>query len=275
MSTRPTARSSPRPRRRADDRRRGAAARGARRDRRHRGAARLAPPWPPRPPRTVNADDVGRARAGDRRGSQAHAGAAVAHAQRTHGRRGLAEGREPAAHGLVQDPRRAEPARGARGRVRAAGSPRAARATTRGRSRRRRARAASRARSSCRPRRRSPRPRAARRSAPSCASAAPRSRTAWRPPRRGPRGGHGLRAPLRRPRRRGGPGHARPRAARATSPTWRGSWCRSAGAGWPSGVAIAVKSARPEVEVVGVQVDTVAAFPARSPRRAGRGRPAR
>jgi threonine dehydratase len=34
------------------------------------------------------------------------------------------------------------------------------------------------------------------------------------------------------------------------------------GGGLASGVAIAVKSARPEVEVIGVQVDTVAAFPA-------------
>ena len=39
------------------------------------------------------------------------------------------------------------------------------------------------------------------------------------------------------------------------------------GGGLASGVAIAVKSARPEVRVVGVQVDSVAAYPASLKRR--------
>ena len=75
------------------------------------------------------------------------------------------------------------------------------------------------------------------------------------------RGGHGLRAPLRRPRRRRRPGHARASSCSTTSPTWPRSWCPWAGAGSRAASAIAVKSARPEVEVVGVQVDTVASYP--------------
>ena len=48
------------------------------------------------------------------------------------------------------------------------------------------------------------------------------------------------------------------------------------GGGLASGIAIAVKSARPEVEVVGVQVDSVACLPrVAAPRRARRGRPGR
>ena len=35
------------------------------------------------------------------------------------------------------------------------------------------------------------------------------------------------------------------------------------GGGLAAGVAVAVKSARPDVEVVGVQVDSIAAFPGR------------
>ena len=45
------------------------------------------------------------------------------------------------------------------------------------------------------------------------------------------------------------------------------------GGGLASGVAIAVKSARPEVEVVGVQAETVAAVPGVAARRARRSRP--
>ena len=58
------------------------------------------------------------------------------------------------------------------------------------------------------------------------------------------------------------PGRARSASSCSrTSPTWPRSSCPVGGGGLASGVAIAVKSARPEVEVVGVQVDSVAAYP--------------
>ena len=119
------------------------------------------------------------------------------------------------------------------------------------------------------------------------------------------RGRHGARrerASRRRHRRRVAGRGARARATRAgsrsctrsTIPTWSpgragsGSSCsrRSptcarvvvpvGGGGLISGVAIAVKSQRPEVEVIGVQVAGCAPFPASlAAGRAGRGRPRR
>ena len=75
------------------------------------------------------------------------------------------------------------------------------------------------------------------------------------------RGRPDVRAPVRRPRRRGRAGLARARAARGRRPTWRRSSSRSAAAGWPAGIAIAVKSARPDVRVVGVQAAACAPYP--------------
>ena len=105
------------------------------RDRRRRRAAGLSG----RRPRTVTAEDVARRAAAVARRRAPHAGAAVGDAVRALRRRRRAQGREPAAHRLVQDPRRAEQARRARRRVRAAASSPAARATTRRRSPSRRA----------------------------------------------------------------------------------------------------------------------------------------
>ena len=130
---------------------------------------------------------------------------------------GRAEGREPAAHGVVQDPRRAEQARRARRRLRAAASSRGS-AGNHAQALAQAARARgvpcevfmpARARRSRRSRR------AARSARRSGTSAARRSTTASPPRReRAARGRHGLRPPLRRPRRRRRPGHARARAAR-------------------------------------------------------------
>ena len=104
-----------------------------------------------------------------------HAGAHLAQPVRRVRRDGPAQGREPAAHRLVQAARRAGQGRRASAPAAPGGRGRAAPATTRSRSPTRRARAASTARSSCPPRprwRRSPRCAA---SAGPCGSAATRS----------------------------------------------------------------------------------------------------
>ena len=227
------------------------------------------------PARTVELADIARARAaiGD---VARHTPVlpSLTLSQRT-GDRGRPEGREPPAHRLVQDPRRAEQARRAGRRLPPRRRPRAARATTPGRC----AQAARVARRAVRglhagrgaDRRRS---RAARTlgavvhiggaSVDECVAL----RTGAR---RG--GGHGVRAPVRRPRHRRRPGHARARAARRRRPTSPRSSSRSGGGGLSSGVAIAVKSQRPDIEVVGVQVDTVRRLPGvAARRRAGRRR---
>ena len=104
--------------------------------------------------------------------------------------------------------------------------------------------------------------------------------------RLGGAGGRGLRGggPGARPRRRAWPSctpsttptssPARARSASScsrTCPTSRRVVVPVGGGGLAGGIAIAVKSARPEVEVVGVQVDTVRRLPRlAAPRRAGR-----
>ena len=86
--------------------------------------------------------------------------------------------------------------------------------------------------------------------------------------------GHGLRAPLRRPRRHRRAGHARSRAARGRARPREGRRAASAAAGWPAASRFAIKSARPDVEIVGVQVDQRRGVPGvAAPRRARRRRP--
>ena len=59
-----------------------------------------------------------------------------------------------------------------------------------------------------------------------------------------------------------GPGRDRPRAAARTSPTWPRCWCRSAEAASRAGSRSPSSPQRPEVEVVGVQVEACAPYPA-------------
>ena len=84
-----------------------------------------------------------------------------------------------------------------------------------------------------------------------------------RPPRRSARARAGSRSCTRSTTRTSSPARARSGSSCSrTCPTSPRSSCRSAAAGWRPGVAIAVKSARPEVEVVGVQVAACAPYPA-------------
>ena len=190
---------------------------------------------------------------------------AVGDADRALRRRRRAQGREPAAHGrrsrsAARWPSSPRSGDGCARRRRRAG----ARATTPRRSPWPRACAACRARSSCPPeradrqgggRRRARRDGPPRRatSVDECVAAALE---------RAQEAGHGLRAPVRRPRRRRGAGDARARAARRTCRTWRGSSSPSAAAGWPAASRSRSSPRGPDVEVVGVQVETVAAYPA-------------
>ncbi len=78
--------------------------------------------------------------------------------------------------------------------------------------------------------------------------------------RRGDR--RGARAPVRPPRHRRRAGHRRPGDPRAGAGRAHGGRRARAAAGcWP-GIALAVKSTRPDVRVVGVQAEGAAAFPA-------------
>ena len=183
---------------------------------------------------------------GGRRGAP-HAGAVLAHDLRAVRRHGGAQGREPAAHGLVQAARRAGQARRARRRLRRRRGRRLGRQPRAGAGlRRARARRAVRG-LHARPTRRSPRSRrraalgaerarSAASSVDECVVAAARARR---------RGGPGVRPPVRRPGRRS---PARARSGSSCSRT-----CRDlaavvvpvGGGGLASGIAIAVKSARP------------------------------
>ena len=71
----------------------------------------------------------------------------------------------------------------------------------------------------------------------------------------------GVRAPVRRPGDRRRPGLARPRAARGRAGPGARSSSRSAAAGCAPGVALAIKAARPDVQIVGVQAAACAPFP--------------
>ena len=216
----------------------------------------------PRRPTAVTLADIRAARAVDRRRRQAHADRHV-------GRRcpsgtggdGRAQGREPAAHGGVQDPRGdeqaglARPGGGQRRHGRQRRQPRPGARLRRPPLRRavRHLRA--------RPARRSPRSRRAGPTAPRSSRAAPRSTRPWPPPgTRAAERGHGVLPPVRRPGGRRRAGHARPRARRGPRPTWRASSSRSAAAGWPPGVAIAVKSLLPDVRIIGVQAAVCAPY---------------
>ena len=176
------------------------------------------------------------------------------------GGRGGAEGREPPAHGVVQDPRRAEQARRAGGRLqprRVCGERRQPRpgAGVR-RSRARRAVRGLHARRA----RRSRKVEAAQALGATVRWRAPRSTSASRRrSERAARGRHGLRPPVRRSRRRRRPGHARARAARRRARISPRSSCRSVAAGCPAASRSRSSRRGPDVEVVGVQVETVAA----------------
>ena len=205
---------------------------------------------PPRGPRRR----AGRPRA-PRRCRRADADRGLARPHRAVRRPGVAEVREPAAHGLVQDPRRVHPDRPARRRRSARGGwSRRARATTR----------------------------RASRSPPRCSGI---TATVFMPDRRGaaegrrdpglrrrgaPRRPHRRReprrgAPVREPRpapcwctpsttSTSSPGRA-PSGWRSSSrcPTCARCWSCTGGGGLLGGVAAAVKGLRPDVAVVGVQ----------------------
>ena len=83
-----------------------------------RRAAGLTPSrWPPRPPSPSAADVAARARGGRATSRATRRSCRRATLSERSGGDGRAQGREPAAHGLVQDPRRAEQARRARRRA--------------------------------------------------------------------------------------------------------------------------------------------------------------
>ena len=93
-----------------------------------------------------------------------------------------------------------------------------------------------------------------------CPSSATRSRTAS-PPRGRARTRAGWRSCIRSTIPTSSPGRARSGSSCSrTSTTSRRSSCRSAAAGWPAASRSRVKSARPEIEVVGVQAAACAAF---------------
>ena len=200
-----------------------------------------------------------------RRGDRAaHADAVLAHDLRARGRRRRAEGREPPAHRLVQGPRRRRPSsprwarRAARNGVVAASAGNHAQ----GARRRRRARAACTARCSCPPTRRSPRSRRRAARARRSTSAATRVDECLAAARaRAERGRAGVRAPVRRSRRRRRPGLARARAARGRARPRQGRRAgrrrRAVRRAWRSR-----SSPRgPRCEVVGVQVAACAPYP--------------
>ena len=70
----------------------------------------------------------------------------------------------------------------------------------------------------------------------------------------------GVRAPVRRPGDRRRPGLARPRAARGRARPGEGR-IPVGGGGLCAGVALAIKAARPDVQIVGVQAAACAPFP--------------
>ena len=256
-STRPTRTLLPsRPAGAHHDRRRRAAARRRGRDRRDHRRPRLMG--------TVTADDVAAARPAVETVARRTPILSTRTISERAGGDGRAQGREPAAHRLVQGPRRRGQARraGRRG-LRARRRRRLGRQPRPGARRRRARRAACRARCSCptdapiakveaargagrdRPHRR--------RLASTSASSAALERAR--------RGRARVRPPVRRPGDRRRPGLARARAARGRARPRARSSCPVGGGGLCAGIAIAIKAARPDVEVVGVQAAACAPYP--------------
>ena len=239
---------------RGDRRRRAAQGRAGRDRRDRRDAGLMTGP--------VTAADIRTAREHIRERGPPHAGAHVAHVLRARRRHGAAQGREPPAHRLVQAPRRArEDRRPRRGGLRARRGDRQRRQPRPGAGLRRpHPRRPVRGVHAARGARLQGRCRLARR-APTCASGSRPSTTAWpRPAPTRPR--PAPRSCTRSTTPRSSPGRAAlglelledvPDLAKVVVPV--------GGGGLASGIAIAVKSARPDVEVVGVQARACAPFP--------------
>ena len=192
------------------------------------------------------------------------------------GGHGGAQGREPAAHRLVQAARRAGQARRARRRrAPPAWSPASAGNHAPGAGLRRARRAACRARSSCPPTRRSPRSRRRAALGARCTSAATRVDECLVAAReRADEAGLAFVHPFDDPDVVAGQGTLGLELLEDVARPRRGGGAVGGG-GLASGVAIAIKSRRPEVEVVGVQAEACAPFPASlRARRAGDATPA-